>query len=165
DDEEESSEDDDDEETFEEDKDEKEEHLAPANSVTLPAINPVQISVRPYTPPSPSTEVLITEYAYAPTPPSPLPSPLSPLSSLLLLVPSPPLPLPSPPLLLPFTAHRDDIPEADMPLQKGARFTTLTYRFEVGDNSAAAVAKKTRHALTSCDNHILSRLVKPTVLT
>ncbi|GKA59468.1 hypothetical protein Tco_0758781 [Tanacetum coccineum] len=40
-----------------------------------------QISVRPHTPPSPSTEAGIAEYVAAPTPPSPPPSSLSPLSS------------------------------------------------------------------------------------
>ncbi|GKG32440.1 hypothetical protein Tco_0429950, partial [Tanacetum coccineum] len=37
-----------------------------------------RISVRPHTPPSPSTKVRITEYAAVPTPSSPPPSPLSP---------------------------------------------------------------------------------------
>nr|GEV41084.1 retrotransposon protein, putative, Ty3-gypsy subclass [Tanacetum cinerariifolium] len=41
-----------------------------------------------------------------------------------------PLCIPSPPLLLPSSDHRDDIPEAVMPLQKRARFITLTSRFE-----------------------------------
>nr|GEX20993.1 reverse transcriptase domain-containing protein [Tanacetum cinerariifolium] len=54
------------------------------------------ISIRPHTPPSPSTEALITEFAFAPTPSSPPPSLLSPLSSLLSQIPSPPLPLLSP---------------------------------------------------------------------
>nr|GFB41067.1 hypothetical protein [Tanacetum cinerariifolium]GFB41094.1 hypothetical protein [Tanacetum cinerariifolium] len=43
-----------------------------------------------------SAEVLITEYASAPTPPSVPPSPPTPLSSLLLQIPSQPLPLPLP---------------------------------------------------------------------
>nr|GEW75419.1 reverse transcriptase domain-containing protein [Tanacetum cinerariifolium] len=47
-----------------------------------------------------STDALIIEYAFAPTPPSPPPSLLSPLSSLLLRIPSPPLLL-SPP----YTIH------------------------------------------------------------
>ncbi|GJW95679.1 putative reverse transcriptase domain-containing protein [Tanacetum coccineum] len=70
DDEEESSEDDDDDEASEEDGDKEEEHLALANSVVLPDIDPVplaeeiepaRISIRPYTPPSPSIEALIAE--------------------------------------------------------------------------------------------------------
>ncbi|GJV41227.1 hypothetical protein Tco_1419667 [Tanacetum coccineum] len=54
----------------------------------------------------------------------------------------------SPPLLLPSTAHRDDIPEADMPLRKRARFSALASRFEVGESLAAA-ARQAGHALTS----------------
>ncbi|GKE04881.1 hypothetical protein Tco_1396899, partial [Tanacetum coccineum] len=53
-----------------------------------------RISVQPHTPPSPSTKALILEYAFAPTPPSPLPSPLSPLSFPLFRIPSLPLLLP-----------------------------------------------------------------------
>ncbi|GKF04799.1 hypothetical protein Tco_0035467 [Tanacetum coccineum] len=45
--------------------------------------------------------------------------------------------IPSPPLLLPSTTHRDDIPEADIPLWKRARFTAPTSRFEVGESSVA----------------------------
>ncbi|GJY40670.1 hypothetical protein Tco_0427940 [Tanacetum coccineum] len=85
--EEDSSEDDDDEkekEASEEDKDEEEEHLAPTDSTTLPAIDPV-----------PSAEkILIAKYASSPIPLSPPPSLLSPLSSLLPIIPSPPLILP-----------------------------------------------------------------------
>ncbi|GJU72274.1 hypothetical protein Tco_1263679 [Tanacetum coccineum] len=48
-------------------------------------------------------------------------------------------PTPSPPLILPSTAHKDDLPEADMPLQKRACFTAPTpRRFEVGESSVAA---------------------------
>ncbi|GKC12650.1 hypothetical protein Tco_1009432, partial [Tanacetum coccineum] len=95
-----SSEDDEEEEEEASEDDDEEEHLAPADS-TLPAIDSTrlrraQIFVRPHTPPSPSVEARIAEYAAAPTPPSPPPSPLSPLSSLLPQIPSPPLP--SPPL-------------------------------------------------------------------
>nr|GFB89349.1 hypothetical protein [Tanacetum cinerariifolium] len=39
-----------------------------------------------------------------------------------------PLPAPSPPLLVPCTTHRDDLPKADMPLQKRAHFTAPTGR-------------------------------------
>nr|GEW16407.1 hypothetical protein [Tanacetum cinerariifolium] len=104
--EEESFEDDDDaeeEEASKEDEDE-EEHLALIDSVvatpTLPQtivivsvtrLHRARIYVRPHTPPSPSTEALIAEFAFAPTPSSPSPSPLSPLSSSLLRILSPPL--------------------------------------------------------------------------
>nr|GEV92066.1 putative reverse transcriptase domain-containing protein [Tanacetum cinerariifolium] len=54
--------------------------------------------------------------------------------------------IPSLPLLLPSTTRRDDVPEADMPLQKRARFTALIGRFEVGESSLAA-ARKAGHIL------------------
>nr|GFD63994.1 hypothetical protein [Tanacetum cinerariifolium] len=41
-------------------------------------------------------------------------------------------------LLLPSTSCRECIPEADMSLQKKARFTTPTGGYEVGESSAAA---------------------------
>nr|GEY16845.1 hypothetical protein [Tanacetum cinerariifolium] len=44
----------------------------------------------------------------------------------------------SPHMLLPSTTDRDDLPEADIPLWKRARFTTPTGRFEVGESSLAA---------------------------
>ncbi|GJS63176.1 hypothetical protein Tco_0677740 [Tanacetum coccineum] len=46
--------------------------------------------------------------------------------------------IPSPPLLLPSTKHIDNLPEADMPLRKIARFTAPTGRFEVRESSLAA---------------------------
>ncbi|GJY68910.1 hypothetical protein Tco_0471892 [Tanacetum coccineum] len=55
--------------------------------------------------------------------------------------------IPSPPLLLPYTTRRDDLPEADIPLQKRARFTAPTGRFDVGESSSAAVARHARHIL------------------
>ncbi|GKA03272.1 hypothetical protein Tco_0676053 [Tanacetum coccineum] len=127
--EEDSSEDDDDEE-------EEDEHLALADS-TLPVIDSIpsaeetepfktdelrraRISVRPYTPPSPSAEARIAEYAAAPTPPSPPPSPLSPWI---------------------------DIPKAEMPPWKSACFTAPSHRFEIGESPAAA-ARQIEPALT-----------------
>ncbi|GJW07885.1 hypothetical protein Tco_1570308 [Tanacetum coccineum] len=132
-----SSEDDEEEEEEASEDDDEEEHLAPADS-TLHAIDSVlsaeetepfetdkaQIFVRPHTPPSPSVEACIAEYAAAPTPPSPPPSPLS---SPLPQIPSPPLP--SPPLLLPSTAHKTDISEAEMPPRTGH---TLARRVDYG---------------------------------
>ncbi|GJU64598.1 putative reverse transcriptase domain-containing protein [Tanacetum coccineum] len=173
--------DDDDDDDVEEDEDE--EHLAPALYLLH---RTARMSVRPQILMSDTVEALITEYASAPTPPSPSPpqSLLSPLSSPLPQIPSPPLPLlsppttsptyieaplgyraarirlrvaspstyhlseiPSPPLLLPYTTHKDDLPEADMPLQKRAHFTTPTGRFEVGESSSAATARQARHTL------------------
>ncbi|GKG51731.1 hypothetical protein Tco_0544369, partial [Tanacetum coccineum] len=49
----------------------------------------------------------------------------------------------SPPLLLPYTSHRTDIPEAEIPPWKRACFTTPTFGFEVGESSAAAAARQT----------------------
>nr|GEV63281.1 proteasome-associated protein ECM29 homolog [Tanacetum cinerariifolium] len=80
----------------------------------------------------------IVEYASTPTPPLPPPSLLTPLSSPLLLIPSPPLPLPSP-------DRRGTIPEADMPHWKRICFIAPSYRFEIGESSAAA--RQTGHAL------------------
>ncbi|GKF95622.1 hypothetical protein Tco_0288357, partial [Tanacetum coccineum] len=61
--------------------------------------------------------------------------------------------IPSPPQLLPSTAHRDDIPKADMPLQKRARFSAPASRFEVGESSIVAAARQAERALTSSVNY------------
>ncbi|GJU12422.1 mitochondrial proton/calcium exchanger protein-like protein isoform X1 [Tanacetum coccineum] len=50
--------------------------------------------------------------------------------------------IPSLPLLLPSTTHRDDLLEANMPLQKRDCFTTPTGRFEVRESSSAAAARQ-----------------------
>ncbi|GJV69994.1 hypothetical protein Tco_1485503 [Tanacetum coccineum] len=55
--------------------------------------------------------------------------------------------IPSPPLLLPSTTHRDDLLETDMLLQKRARFTAPTGRFEVGVSSSVATARQAGHTL------------------
>ncbi|GJQ92386.1 hypothetical protein Tco_0003525 [Tanacetum coccineum] len=112
-----------------------------------------------------STEALIAEYATAPTPPSPPPSLLSPWSSPLPQIPSPPLHVLSPPLPLPSppthtsptyadaplgyraTMIQDDIPVANMLLQKRAYFTALASRFEVEASSSAVTARHTGHTL------------------
>ncbi|GKA41590.1 hypothetical protein Tco_0734250, partial [Tanacetum coccineum] len=57
--------------------------------------------------------------------------------------------IPSPPLLLPSTTHKDDLLEADMPLQKRACFFAPASRFEVGESSAAATTRQAGHAMTS----------------
>ncbi|GKA65755.1 hypothetical protein Tco_0765462 [Tanacetum coccineum] len=109
--------------------------------------------VRPQTPiPFPSE---------AEVPPPPLP-----VSSLPLPLPSPPTTSPTyaeaplgyrlarirmravtPPLLLPSTSYRTNIPEAEMPAQKKASFTTPASRFEVRESSAAAAARQPRPTL------------------
>ncbi|GJT15012.1 putative reverse transcriptase domain-containing protein [Tanacetum coccineum] len=109
-----------------------------------------RMSVRPHTPPSPSTEARIVEYATTPTLP---PSSLSPWSSPLLQIPSPPLLVPSPPTHtsptyveapLGYRAAmiRTNIPEAEMSSQKRACFTAPTRRFEVGESSADAIVRQ-----------------------
>ncbi|GKA81598.1 hypothetical protein Tco_0788290, partial [Tanacetum coccineum] len=100
-------------------------------SVTVEALI-VEYASTP-TPPSPLSP-LSSPLPQIPSPPLPLPSPPTtsptyaeaPLGykavGIRLRATSPsihhPLEIPSPPLLLPSTSHRDDLPEADMPLQK-----------------------------------------------
>nr|GEW35050.1 putative reverse transcriptase domain-containing protein [Tanacetum cinerariifolium] len=133
--------DDDDDDNDDDEEDEDEEHLALADSTTLPVIDHTLMVA--------SVKALIAEYAFAPTPPSPPPSLLTSLSSPLPQIPSPPSPLPSPPthtsptyteVPLGYRAAmiQDDLLEADMSLQKRARFTAPTGRFEVSESLAAA---------------------------
>ncbi|GJS31030.1 hypothetical protein Tco_0491650 [Tanacetum coccineum] len=153
-----------------EDENEEEEHLALTDSSDVLVDDPV--------PSAKDTEAFETDES-APTPPSPRPRRARiPIPSPPLHVPSPPLPLPSPPThtsltyanaplgyraagirlrvispppLLPSTAHRDDIPEADLSLRKRARFTAPTGRFEVGESSAAAAARQPRLDIATVD--------------
>nr|GEX02915.1 hypothetical protein [Tanacetum cinerariifolium] len=46
------------------------------------------------------------------------------------------------PLLLPSTSGSESIPEADIPLQKRARFTTLIGGYKVGESSVVATARQ-----------------------
>ncbi|GKA09444.1 hypothetical protein Tco_0688775 [Tanacetum coccineum] len=120
-----------------------------------------RISVRPQTPMLAATEALISEI---PSPPLPLPSPPTHTSRIYVEAPlgyratgiwlrvaSPPThhlsKIPSLPMLLPSTTHRDDLLEADMPLQKIAHFTTPTGRFEVGESSSPAAARQAGQTL------------------
>ncbi|GKD26505.1 hypothetical protein Tco_1232719 [Tanacetum coccineum] len=128
--------------------------------VASPRRRTARMSVRPQTPMSAAIEALI---AMIPSPPLPLPSPPTtsptyaeaPLgyraAEIRLRATSPsihhPLEIPSPPLLLPSTTHRDDLPEANMPIQKRARFTAPTSRFEVGESSSAAAARQAGHTM------------------
>ncbi|GJV16623.1 hypothetical protein Tco_1361946 [Tanacetum coccineum] len=81
-------------------------------------------------------EARITEYAAAPTPPSPPPSPPTPLSSPLPQTPSPPLLLPSPP-----THTSPTYDEAPL----GYRAAVI--RFEVGESSSVVAARQAGHTL------------------
>nr|GEZ68657.1 putative reverse transcriptase domain-containing protein [Tanacetum cinerariifolium] len=80
---------------------------------------------------------------------------LAPISRTPPIGTPPLLPIPLPtlsPLLLPSTSCKEGIPEADMPLQKRARFTTPTGGYEVGESSAVAAARQIRPALTVDDS-------------
>nr|GEW85141.1 hypothetical protein [Tanacetum cinerariifolium] len=126
---------------------EEEEHLAPTDSYTR--LRRARKIVRPEPPMSASMEACISRHAALPSPSQ--------------LVPYLPLPLPLPlttsltdtgaPLgyraagirmrdLLPSTSRRNDILEADMPPRKRAFLTTPAPRFEIGESSAAGVARK-----------------------
>nr|GEV75809.1 reverse transcriptase domain-containing protein [Tanacetum cinerariifolium] len=155
--------DDEDEEEASEDDDEEEEeeHLALANSSVVPTVDPVPFAK--------DTEAFKTD-DFTPTPPSPrlhkarifvrpetsIPTYAeAPLGYKAVMIqwraasPSThhPLEIPSLPLLLPSTTHRDDLPEANMLLQKRACFTAPTGRFEVRESSSAAAARQARHTL------------------
>nr|GFA83598.1 hypothetical protein [Tanacetum cinerariifolium] len=168
--------DDEDEEEASEDDDEEEEHLAPANSSVVPTVDHVPLAKDTEafktddftpTPPSPRLhKARIFSYllSHTPSPTLPLPSPPTHTSPTYAKAPlgykaamiqwraaSPsthhPLEIPSLPLLLPSTTHRDDLPEANMLLQKRACFTAPTGRFEVRESSSAAAARQARHTL------------------
>ncbi|GJS30087.1 hypothetical protein Tco_0490707 [Tanacetum coccineum] len=113
---EEPSEDDADDEEEKASDNEEEEH--PASADSTPPISPyIRVSfaqtrlcrarktVRPHTPPSPSTEARLARFMDALALPSPPPSPLSPWSYPLPQIPSPPLLVPSLPLPLPPPTH------------------------------------------------------------
>nr|GEV57048.1 putative reverse transcriptase domain-containing protein [Tanacetum cinerariifolium] len=108
--------------------DEEEKHLAPIDSTALHTVDPVS---------SRNQCQLLLRHSL--------------LTKIRLRAASPPthhpLEIPSPPLLLPSTTHRDDPPEADMSLQKRARSTALTGRFEVRESSSAAAARQARHTI------------------
>nr|GEY00564.1 hypothetical protein [Tanacetum cinerariifolium] len=125
----------------------EEEHLAPADSTTLPAIDlfPSVEDTKAFetdefssTPPSPPTHTSPT-YAEAPLGyratmirsrvASPPPFLLTPLSSPLPWIPLPPLPLPSPPLPLPAPSSPLLLPATNQ-------------REDVGESSAVAIARQ-----------------------
>ncbi|GJX37614.1 hypothetical protein Tco_0250917 [Tanacetum coccineum] len=159
------SSDDDDDDDVEEDEedDEEEEHSAPADSFTIPVDDTVPSAedTRAFETDEPAPTLI-------PSPPLPLPSPptTSPTYAeahlgyraveIRLRAASPstyhPSEIPSPPLLLPSTSHTDDIPEADMPLQKRARFIAPTSGFEVGESLAAAAARQPRLDVATIDS-------------
>ncbi|GJY97208.1 hypothetical protein Tco_0514118 [Tanacetum coccineum] len=115
-----------------------------------------QKTVRLEPPMSASMEARIAEYAAAPTPPLPIAYLPLPLPSPLTTSPTDAgVPLgyraagirmraaaASPPSLLPSTSHRTDVPEAEMPPQERACFTTPAPGCEIGESSAAGVARR-----------------------
>ncbi|GKE10539.1 hypothetical protein Tco_1414090 [Tanacetum coccineum] len=160
----------------EEDDDEEEEYLAPTDSSFVPVddlalIDAVAATLPSSPPPSPLTPLLSplpqisSPLLPVPSRPLPLPSPPTHTSPTyaeaplgyraarirLLRAASPPThhpsEIPSLPLLIPSTTHRDDLPEADMPLWKRAHFTTPTSRFEDGESSSAVSARQAGHTL------------------
>nr|GEW34287.1 hypothetical protein [Tanacetum cinerariifolium] len=113
-----------------------------------------RISVRPHIPMPLPLESEVERLLAIPKPPlSPVSPTLYPLPPFLM-----PLPIfiPLPPIILPRTRasmvmmRSAAIPEADMPLQKKARFTTPTGGYEVGESSAAA--RQIKPALTIDDS-------------
>ncbi|GJZ59842.1 putative reverse transcriptase domain-containing protein [Tanacetum coccineum] len=165
----------------EEDDDEEEEYLAPTDSSFVPVddLVPSAEDTKAFetnnsapTPPSPRPHMarisISSPSLPVPSRPLPLPSPPTHTSPTYAEAPlgyraarirlraaSPPTHHPSeiplPPLFLPSTTHRDDIPEADMPLRKRARFTAPTGRFEIGESSAAVVARHPRLDVATMD--------------
>ncbi|GKE11072.1 hypothetical protein Tco_1414623 [Tanacetum coccineum] len=159
--------DEDEEEAYEEEDDdeEEEEHLASSNSSIVLVVDPIpsaedteafETDESALTPPLPRP---YRRRIYIPSPPLPLPLPPTHTSPTYAEAPlgyraariwlraaststHHPSEIPSPPLLLPSTTHRDDIPKADMLLQKRARFTATTSGFEIKESSAALAARQ-----------------------
>nr|GEZ99845.1 putative reverse transcriptase domain-containing protein [Tanacetum cinerariifolium] len=124
-----------------------------------------RISVQPHIIMPFRSESEVERLLVIPTPPL---SPVSPTSYPLppFLMPLPiftPLPSSPLPLSLPSTSGSESIPEADIPLQKRARFTTPTGGYEVGESSVAAAARQIRLTLTvaarrRADDRLIGRL-------
>nr|GEU55913.1 hypothetical protein [Tanacetum cinerariifolium] len=112
--------DDEDKEAYEDkdDKEDEKEHLAPINFSAISS-PPLRVSSLLLPLPSPLT-----------TSPTDVEAPLG-YRALKIRIRA----------LLPSTSHRTDILEAEMPPRKTACLTTLTFRFEVEESSAAAAAR------------------------
>ncbi|GJR39768.1 hypothetical protein Tco_1215452 [Tanacetum coccineum] len=118
-------------------------------------------TVRLEPPMSAFMEARIAGYVAAPTPPLPVASLPLPLPSPLTTSPTDagaPLGYRAvgirmravaalPPLSLPSTSHRFDVPEAEMPPRNRACFTTPAPGCEIGESSAAGVARQPRPTL------------------
>nr|GEY71297.1 hypothetical protein [Tanacetum cinerariifolium] len=138
-------------------------------SIPIPPLSPVSPTSYPL-PPFPMSLPIFT---LLPPPPIILPRTRASMALMRFAVPStfilaprsrtspigipPLLPIPLPtssfslPLSLPSTSGSESVPEADMPLRKGARFTTPTGGYEVGESSVTAAARHIRPALTIAD--------------
>nr|GEV66422.1 putative reverse transcriptase domain, ribonuclease H-like domain, aspartic peptidase domain protein [Tanacetum cinerariifolium] len=144
---------DEDEEPFEDEDD------APTDSSVVPVVDPIpsaraRKTVRLEPPMSASIEARIAEHAATPTPPLPISSPPLPLPSPLTTSPTDtgvPLGYRTTRIrmraLLLSTSHRTDVPEAEMPPQKRACFTTPVPRLKVKESLAASAARQPRLAL------------------
>nr|GEX00558.1 putative reverse transcriptase domain-containing protein [Tanacetum cinerariifolium] len=104
---------------YDDEEEDDDEHLALADSTTLPVIDHVHID----------------EYAAAPTLPSPPLSPLTPLSSLLPQILSPPLPLPSSPAYTTPTYAEVDKEEAAFQLLKHKLCSILIFALPKGNEN------------------------------
>ncbi|GJR03443.1 hypothetical protein Tco_0526427 [Tanacetum coccineum] len=171
-----SSEDDDDDkeegEASEEDEEEEEEHLALADSVALLVIDHFASAPTPTSPPSSPLLPLSSLLPRIPSPPlhtSPTyaKGPLGYIAAMIQLrAASPstyhPLHVPSPPLLLPSTAHRTDIPEAEMPPRKRVYFIAPTRRVDYGfiDTMDASIQASGSRVMTVVEE-VIERLRSP----
>nr|GFD18472.1 hypothetical protein [Tanacetum cinerariifolium] len=91
-------------------------------------------------PTPPLSPVSLTSYTL---PPLLTPFPIyTPLPTSSFLVPS----------SIPSSSGSENIPEADIPLQKRARFTTPTSRYEIGKSSVAAAARQIMPTLTVAES-------------
>nr|GFA14154.1 hypothetical protein [Tanacetum cinerariifolium] len=150
------SEDDADDEDEEESSDKPFEEGEPA--VTPPPFGyrvAIRISVQPHILMPCHSESEVERLLAIPTPPlSPVSPTLYPLPPFLMPLPIfTPLPTSSflLPLSLPSTSDNESIPEVNISLQKRARFTTPTGRYEVDESSIAAAARQIWPALTIAD--------------
>nr|GEX74575.1 hypothetical protein [Tanacetum cinerariifolium] len=104
-------------------------------------------------PTPPLSPVSLTSYTLPPLlTPFPIYTPL-PTSSFLL------------PSSIPSSSGSESIPEADIPLQKRARFTTPTSRYEIGESSVAAAARQIRPTLTIAESRRADEVHTSTLVT
>nr|GFC98094.1 hypothetical protein [Tanacetum cinerariifolium] len=115
------------------------ERLLAIRTLPLSPVSPTSYPLPPFLMPLP---------IFTPLPPPPT---ILPRTPLMLPIPLPTSSFPLP-LSLPSTSGSKSIPEADIPLQKRARFTTLTGGYEIGEHSVAAAARQIRPTLTIAES-------------